>query len=340
MRFWSALSKVPRRPLMSGPTPLHRLLRLSEMLDIDLWIKRDDLTEIGGGGNKVRKLEYLLAAAASEGADMVVTAGSSQSNHCRLTAAASKILGLDCLLLTTATGARSAETCERTGNRALFDLFDADVEELGEGEESAPALQRRADKLRSCGRRPYVIPVGGSTPIGCLGYVQAAGELWLQMARHRHRPFDIVVFASGSGGMHAGLQVGCAGGEVCERLIGFSVGREAEAQAGLVDGLCRATARKLGETPHTFDVLVDDRARGPAYGEPDRQTIDAVRIAARREGLLLDPVYTGKALAGLLDLCRSGEVSAGARVLFWHSGGAPALFAYPETTRRRDADAV
>lgn len=318
--------------LLHGPTPLHPLVRLSDALDLDLWVKRDDLTEVGGGGNKLRKLEYLLGAAVQEHADVVLTTGSPQSNHCRLTAAAAAMLGLDCVLLTTQPFDDPSGVYTSSGNRALFDLFGAEVEPLGQDVESAPALEARAAALRTAHRNPTVIPVGGSTPVGCLGYVGAAAEVMQQIEGCRLEPFDCVVLATGSGGMQAGLEVGRHSHGFARRLVGMSVGRRADAQREIVQALIRETCRLLG-APHPIGMTdVSDIAAGPGYGLPGADTVDAIILAARRDGLVLDPVYTAKAFAGLLGLVRTGDIGRGSRVLFWHSGGAPALFAYPQAT--------
>lgn len=340
--------------LMTGATPLHKLPRLSAIFDVDLWIKRDDLIGFGGGGNKVRKLEYLLAQALAEQADVVVTAGSPQSNHARLTAAAAAHLGLDCEIHCVTPMGDFPEEYFRNGNARLSGAFGASTHSLAPAGDSAPALQARAAELRAAGRRPFVIPVGGSTAVGCLGYIVAAHEVAEQATKHGVA-FDFVVLATGSGGTQAGLIVGNKLTAFSRRLIGVSVGREAGVQSELVSTLVKdcldamkrfraewkqekvQASSDLGETEFASartDIAVSpeifDGARGPGYGLTDGTTSAALLLAARSDGLLLDPVYTGKAFAGLRMLIAERAVGRNARVLFWHTGGAPALFAYPD----------
>ena len=286
-------------------------------------MKRDDLTAFGGGGNKVRKLEFLMAEALSADADTVLTPGSPQSNHCRLTAAAAAACGLACELFLSAPGEGFSLVYHRSGNRFLFDLFGAASHVLPPGVETLSAMEARADALRAAGQRPFIIPLGGSNAVGCLGYVAAAQELDCV-------GFDVTVAATGSGGTLAGLIVGNAPRRFSRRIFGVSVGRPEEAQRALVQELVRACAEVAPSSATDHPVTIFDRARGPGYGRADVATLDAVRQAARRDGLLLDPVYTGKAMAGLIELVRSGAIAQGAKVLFWHSGGAPALFAYQD----------
>ena len=317
---------------MSCATPLHRLPGLGAALGLDLWVKRDDLTELGGGGNKVRKLEFLMAQAIEGGADVVLTPGSPQSNHCRLTAAAAAACGLDCELFVSAPGLDFPAIHQRTGNRFLSGLFGARVHKLAPQADTAPAMERRADALRRQGRRPFIVPVGGSTATGCLGYVAAAREVG-------GPGFDATLVATGSGGMLAGLIVGNTRRRFSDRLVGISVGRPADRQRELVARLVRACGRLVPSRDAEDAFEVFDGARGPGYGRVDGATIDAVVQAARLDGLVLDPVYSGKAMAGLIGLSRAGTFDRGSRILFWHSGGAPALFAYRNHFSQEDDDA-
>ena len=326
-----------RVALIGGATPMHVLPRLSEILDADLWIKRDDLIAFGGGGNKVRKLEYLLAQAMSEQADVVVTAGSPQSNHARLTAAAAAHLGLDCQILSATPAGDFPQEYFQNGNRRLLEAFGATVHPLPPSSESGPALRAKAAALRAAGRRPFVIPIGGSTAVGCLGYVAAAHEVAEQAAKHGVA-FEIVVLATGSGGTQAGLIVGNMLTAFSTRLIGVSVGREACVQSARVCALANDCWAALGGPETAISVDVFGGARGPGYGLIDAATSAALLLAARSDGLLLDPVYTGKAFAGLRMLIAAGKVRRGASILFWHSGGVPALFAYPDAFKRGEGD--
>lgn len=341
MEAWKPKTTVPdcinsgtfgrflRLSLTSCATPLHRLPGLSRALGIDLWIKRDDLTEFGGGGNKVRKLEFLMAEALKQDADTIVTAGSPQSNHARLTAAAAARLGLGCEILASAPPGQFPDIYFRNGNRLLFDAFGAFVRPLPTGSDSLTALQTRAREIRKDGRRPFVIPVGGSTAIGCLGFLNASFEI-AEQAQAQKIGFDVTVLASGSGGMHAGLLVGNALAPFTRYLVGASVGREKTNQIALVDGLAGDCAALTGLSGTNVSADVFDGARGPGYGLLDDGTRTSLLTAARRDGLLLDPVYTGKAFNALKMMLERGKIASGSKVLFWHSGGTPALFAYPD----------
>lgn len=314
---------------MFGPTPLHPLPGLSRRLGVELWMKRDDLTELGGGGNKVRKLEFLMAQAIAADSDVVLTAGSPQSNHCRLTAAAAARCNLPCEVLTVPPEGRFASEYDKSGNRLLFDGFGALVHGLPPGTDSVPALEARAEELTAKGRRPFVIPIGGSTAVGSLGYVLAAVEVAEQCVE-LDVTFDLAIVATGSGGMQAGLVVGRTLRPFAERLLGMSVGRGEGEQCDRVSGIAHECAELLDVGLDEGSVEVSACGRGPGYGRADASTSAAVTSAARLDGVILDPVYTGKALAGLLAMADAGELPRGGRVLFWHSGGVPALFAYPD----------
>lgn len=311
---------LPSYPLWLGPTPLHLLPRFSAMLggDVELWIKRDDLTALALGGNKLRKLAYLVADALIQGATDLVTTGAGQSNHCRQTAAVAARSGLGCHLVL-----RGLPDNRPGGNVLLNRILGATMHWAG-GPDTGPLMDGVLARLQAAGRRPYAIPLGGSTPLGAAGYAYA----WLEMseqARALNQEFDAVVFATSSGGTQAGLAVG-AGAETWPGVIhGISVDHKISDLAAVTESLTRATAELLAvESPHP--VVVHDDYIGAGYGiigEPDREAIFAL---ARLEGILVDPVYTGRALAGLIDLARRGVLAG--RVLFWHTGGAPALFAY------------
>jgi L-cysteate sulfo-lyase len=307
-----------RIPLATLPTPLEPLDRLSaELGGPRIWVKRDDLTGLGGGGNKVRKLELLLAAARADGADVVLTAGAVQSNHARLTAAACARLGLACeLWLIRRVPGRHAHY-ERSGNVLLDRLLGAAVHLIPGDEDPEVAAERHADELRAAGRRPYVIPAGGSNALGARGYVACARELLAQAEVE----LGLVVVAAGSGGTLAGLAAGLGAAGWAGRLVGVSVSApaaEARARAARIVGELH------GAPAATFTV--DDRFVGAGYGIPTDAGRAAMCRFARAEGLLLDPVYTAKAAAGRLALAPA----ATGDVLFVHTGGVPALFAYQE----------
>lgn len=312
-------STLPRLPLAHLPTPVEPLPRLSEDLGIDLWVKRDDQTGLGFGGNKTRKLELLLAEAAAQGADTLITAGAAQSNHCRQTAAAAARLGLGCILVLAGDPPPAAR-----GNLLLDLLFGAELTWAPAAKRPA-ALEEAAARARAAGRRPSVIPYGGSSPTGAAAYALALHELLEQAPA-----FDRLVFASSSGGTQAGLAAGARREGYAGRLTGISVDRPAAELRAQVAALAADTTALLGRPePFTADQIeVEDGYLGGGYGVVGSLERRALLRFARREGLLLDPVYTARAAGGMLDLIERGRIARGERVLFWHTGGTPALFAY------------
>jgi D-cysteine desulfhydrase len=323
------LEALPRRRYTPHPTPIQPLRRLSAHLGGPrLWIKRDDLTGLAGGGNKTRKLEFLVADALAKGCDTLITVGAVQSNHCRLTLAAAAHEGLRCRLVleqrVPGSYARSA-----SGNNFLFHLLGAETLTVVEGgTELARAMQAEADAATSEGRRPYVIPGGGSNALGALGYVVCAREL-LQQSLDLGQPFDSVVVASGSAGTHAGLLVGLNAASYGGRLVGVNVRRPQAEQEANVHKLAVETAAFAGlPQPSRQAVTALGDWVGPGYSLPTAEMVEAVQLFARLEGILLDPVYTGKAAAGLIGLARSGYFAPDENILFVHTGGAPSLFAY------------
>lgn len=292
------LATFSRLPLASGPTPLEALPRLGAALGVELWAKRDDCNGVGGGGNKVRKLEFLAAAALDEGCDVLLTAGALQSNHARITAAVAARCSLDCELVLTVPNGTPGGAYTTSGNRLLDDVFGATVHALAPGEDNAPTVAAREASLRSSGRRPFVIPIGGSNALGTLGYVAAALELAGQ-CRELGCTFDVVVLPTGSGGTHAGLVLGRILTAAPWRVIGVSVGRPEIDQRARVAEITAECAGLLGMPDvGEDDIRVFAGARGPGYAQPSPDMVKAVLAAARLEGLLLDPVYTGKAMAG------------------------------------------
>ena len=291
------------------PTPVHDLPGVSRLLGIDCCIKRDDLTGLALGGNKARKLQHLVAAALEQGADVLVTGGGVQSNHVRQTAAAANARGLDAHIVLG--GATEADLTAPSGNVLLDVVLGATIETVPTDEYGAieDAIEAAAAQLRAAGRNPYAIPVGGASPIGVQAYVEAAGEFLGQ------RPdVDIVFVADGSGGTHAGLLQGFASNG--PRVVGVDVGTRPR----LEDAIRAMTGADA-------EIVVDVDHVGPGYGELDDTTVEAIRIAARGDGILLDPVYTGKAFAALISWARQGRIGSGEAVCFWHTGGQPALFA-------------
>ncbi|MEN6478231.1 MAG: D-cysteine desulfhydrase family protein [Anaerolineales bacterium] len=320
------LSGLPRQRLAQLPTPLHLLPRLSAALGgPELWVKRDDLTGLGGGGNKVRKLELLLADARQHGAQTIVTTGAPQSNHARQTAAAAAHCGLRCVLALSGASAGRDE-----GNLLLDRLFGAEVRWCGD-RPAATVMQEVLAEEASVGRVAYLIPAGGSTAVGAAAYAAALAEL-LQQAAMSGVTFSHIVLASGSGGTQAGLVAGAVACSFTGAILGISVGASAEALAPLVHELAALTAgllRVRSGVP-AQRVLVDDRWAAPGYGVVTAAEREALLLLARSEGLLLDPVYTARAMAALIAMVRQGELKSGERVLFWHTGGAPALPAYAD----------
>ena len=283
-----------------------------------LFVKRDDQTGLALGGNKARKLEHLCAEALAEGCDTLVTGGGPQSNHCRMTAAAANRLGLQCHL------ALAGPASDRpTGNLLLDHLLGARLHPTPAREyyEIEAAIVAVADTVRAEGGRPYAIPVGGASVTGALGYVDAARELADQL----EGPLDWIVVADGSGGTHAGL---LAGLHDSTRILGVDVGTRPDLDLRVPE-LAAATAAAVGRPAPSGELHIDHTRFGPGYGKPTPECLEAIRAAARLEGLFLDPVYTGKAMAGLIGWIREGRFSDSRSVLFWHTGGAPALFAGP-----------
>jgi len=318
--------EVPRLPLACLPTPIQELVRLSQALDGPrILVKRDDLTGLATGGNKARKLEYLLADAREQGAHTVITTGAAESNHARQTAAAAAQLGLGCVLVLS-----PMAPAQRSGNLLIDSLVGARIRWTG-GRDPYEVMQEVADEERSVGRTPYVIPVGGSNAIGAVGYMTAMEELVGQL-RESALQVDHIVFASGSGGTQAGLLVGADVTGFAGRLTGISVAKPAEELAHTVTSIAQLTAAFLGLPPRDLEsIVIRDEYRGQGYGIVGEAECQAIRLVARTEGLLLDPVYTGRAMAGLLDMIANGEFTDQDTVLFWHTGGTASLFAYADS---------
>jgi D-cysteine desulfhydrase len=324
------LARFPRRRYTEGWTPLHKLERLSRLLaGPDIYIKRDDLLGLTSGGNKTRKLEFLVADALAQGADTLITCGAVQSNHARLTLAAAVVEGLKCHLVLEERVAGSYKA-DASGNNFLFRLLGVEqVTVVPGGSDLLQVMQGVADELQRAGRKGYVIPTGGSNPIGATGYVACAEEILAQAFELGIR-IDRVVCASGSAGTHAGLVAGFYGNNSGIPVVGIDVSRKKQPQEELVHGLATRTAARVGipgGIPRDAVVCFDDYV-GAGYSLPTASMVEAVQMLARTEAILLDPVYTGKAMAGLIDLVRKGYFKKGEHVLFVHTGGSPALYAY------------
>jgi D-cysteine desulfhydrase family pyridoxal phosphate-dependent enzyme len=316
---------LPRVQLAHLPTPIEELEALSEELGgARVFIKRDDCTGLATGGNKTRKLEYIVGDAWNRGADTLITEGGVQSNHCRQTAAAAARVGMSCVLVLNRGYAE-----EETGNLLLDQLLGAEIVLVDDPEDRAPAMSRVADELKTTGRAPYLIPTGGSTGIGAIGYANFMHEL-AQQERELGFEFDAVVTGSGSGGTQGGLMLGQRLLGSRAQIIGISDGEPRDELAEMVLTVVREGAEVRGAAAEfsDADVTIYDEYFGEGYGIPTPEMVEAVRMVACLEGILLDPVYTGKAMAGLIDLIRIGVIPRDHRVLFIHTGGTPALFAY------------
>ena len=324
------LAKFPRRRYTEGRTPIEKLPRFSAELDgPTIYIKRDDLLGLAGGGNKTRKLEFLVAEALNQGADTLITCGAVQSNHCRLTLAAAVKEGLNCRLVLEERVPGSYNP-ESGGNNFLFQLMGVEkITVVPGGSDMMAEMQAVADEVAGEGRKAYVIPGGGSNPVGATGYVACAEEILTQTFEVGIN-IDRIICASGSAGTHAGLVTGFYGNNSNIPVIGINVSRPKDDQEALVYDLVQSTAKHVGlnlDIPREAVVCFDDYV-GPGYSLPTLEMAEAVRMLARLEGVLIDPVYTGKAMAGLIDLVRKSAFNNNENLLFVHTGGSPALYVY------------
>ena len=331
------LSAIPKRNYTHGETPLHRLPRLEKALGDtcpEIWIKRDDLTGLTLGGNKTRKLEYLVADALEKGADTLVTIGAIQSNHCRLTASAAVAEGLDCALVL---DERVPDTYDKnaTGNNLLYTLLGVSEKTIIRyGSKTGKEIEALADELKRKGKKPYLIPGGGSNEIGSLGYVACALEIQAQCTE-KNIDFDYIVTTSGSAGTHAGLTVGVSQNPEAPTVLGVSVMRNRQDQEALVTELSKKIQNKLGLKTPFQPIDVDDNYVGDGYGVPTEAMKEATTLLAQTEGILLDPIYTGKAFAGFVDWIRKCRFNKTDKCLFIHTGGVPALFQYKDVWLNR-----
>lgn len=319
------LPSFPKLELLGAPTPLEHLPRLSDYLGRDIFIKRDDFTPVALGGNKLRKLEFLAADALRQGADVLLTAGAIQSNHVRQTAAVAAKLGLKCVALLENPLATTASNYLSNGNRLLLDLMDTEVVMVDALHDPAAQLEEQATRLEAQGFRPYIVPVGGSNALGALGYVECAQEMAHQI--EGVVDFAAVVVASGSAGTHAGLAVGLEVLMPETELVGVTVSRKADEQRPKVVAIQQQLAASL-ELSASAPITLWDEYFGPQYGMPNEEGMEAIKLLARLEGIFLDPVYTGKAMAGLIDGISQKRFRREGPIAFVHTGGSPALFAY------------
>ena len=328
------LARFARRRYTHLPTPIEKLERLSHHLGgPDIYIKRDDLLGLAAGGNKTRKLEFLVADALEHGADTLITVGAPQSNHCRLTLGAAAKEGLKAQLVLEERVSGSYRG-DASGNNLLFDLLGAErIEVVANGTDLAAEMDKLAAEVERAGRKAYCIPGGGSNALGALGYVSCAQET-LTQAFEMDLRLDQIVVASGSAGTHAGLITGLVALNGAIPLTGINVRRTRVEQEGNVHKLAVETAALLGApAPGRAAIVALDEWVGPGYSLPTPEMVEAVRMLASMEAILLDPVYTGKAMAGLIALVRRGVFKRGENVLFIHTGGSPALYAYQDDLR-------
>lgn len=326
----AALTSLPQIPLPSWPTPVEPMPRLAQALGTraGLFVKRDDAIPFGFGGNKVRKLCIVAAQALRDGADTLITCGGVQSNHARATAAFAARLGLKAVLV--ASGARPATP---TANALLDNLLGAELHYVPSRDARDPAMHEIAAGLVQAGQRPYIIPLGASTPYGAAAYALAVAELLAQI-----KPPDVIVHSTSSGGTQAGLVAGCRLAGLATRVVGISADEPCAVLTPIVqriiDGLGSLTGAPAALRGAVPAIEVDDGFVGDGYGIPTAASREALELAARSEAIFLDPTYTAKAMAGLIAYARRGAFEPGMRVLFWHTGGQVGLFAADERGRR------
>ncbi|MGM8871841.1 D-cysteine desulfhydrase family protein [Psychrobacter sp. 2Y5] len=320
---------LPKASLGYFPTPLIELTRLSAKLGgPKIYMKRDDNTGLALGGNKTRKLEYIMGDALAKGADTVITAGAIQSNHCRQTAGAAASLGLECHLVL-----GGEEPTQPQGNLLLDKVYGCHIHWAGENRkgEDIPAL---VEQLKAEGKKPYIIPYGGSNELGAVAFIEAYKELDSQR-RDLNVTFTHIIFASSSGATHAGLIIGNKILETNCQLVGINIDKGEMDKVPFderIISLANSTAQLI-EADYQFtanDLILNSNYVGDGYGVIGELENEAIAMTAQNEGILLDPVYTGRAMGGLIDMIRTGQIKSEDTVLFWHTGGAPALFAYAE----------
>lgn len=332
------LARFPRRFLAHLPTPLERLDRLTKELGgPEIWIKRDDCTGLSTGGNKTRKLEFLMAEAELQNAEIIITQGAIQSNHGRQTAAFAAKLGMQChILLEDRTGSNNPNY-NNNGNVLLDHLHGATTEKRASGSDLNVEIEIIAKELRAKGKKVYTIPGGGSNPTGALGYVNCAFEL-LSQVNDRGLKIDHIIHATGSAGTQAGLIVGLKAMNAQIPLLGIGVRAPKEVQEENVFKLACATAEKLGcvGIVKREDIIANTDYIGAGYGIPTESGLEAIKMFAELESILLDPVYSAKGAAGFIDLIRKGHFKKGERVIFIHTGGSAALFGYDNIFNFKD----
>ena len=327
------LSNFPRASLAHLPTPLEHMPRLSEHLGgPDIYVKRDDCTGLASGGNKTRKLEFSMGEALAQGADTIITVGAIQSNHVRQTAAAACKLGLACEVMLEHRVQQPSDTYSNSGNLFLDRIYGANLREYPAGTDFDVVMAEIADEVRAKGGTPYYVPGGASNSVGAMGYVQCGIEL-LSQCEQQSLALDHLVTATGSAGTHAGLAVGLRGSASDLPILGFGVNAPQDVQEERVFKLAVETADLVSASGCVVreDIIADCSYIGPGYGEPTESMNEAILMLARHEGLLFDPVYSGKALAGMIDYIRKGRFNKGQKIMFLHTGGSAGLFAYSDS---------
>jgi len=328
------LESLPRFRLTEFPTPIHHLETLSKAYNgPEIYMKRDDLTSLGMGGNKTRKLEFLIGEALEQGKDTLVTAGGLQSNHCRLTAAAARKAGLKCHLVLNGT-----EPANPNGNLLLDKIFGAKVHYC-DRKDRDDRLSQVGEELEGIGKKPYVIPVGGSNSTGSVGYVNAMLELDTQLKKIQINP-DAIVFATSSGGTHAGLTLGAKIIDFKGQVLGISIDQTKTGDDSflpILTEIVNTTANRIGSDIQMTDndFLLNCDYLGAGYATPGDLEFSSIKDLAQYEGILLGPVYTARAMGGLLDLIQKGVFTKNQTILFWHTGGTPELFAWANQVETR-----
>ncbi len=331
------LAQFQRRGYVKDATPIEFLPNFSKALDnkVNIYIKRDDLLPGTAGGNKTRKLDFCIADAVAKGSDTIITCGAVQSNHCRLTLSWAVKEGLDCYLVLEER-VKNSYTPQASGNNFLFQLLGVKgITVVSGGSNMMGEMEKIAEKLKAEGRKPYIIPGGASNALGALGYVSCMEEIMNQMFTQGLN-FDHIVVPSGSAGTHAGIIAGMIGNNINIPVTGIGVNRPKAVQQEAVHKLANQTLDLIGveqKVPAEKGIAFDDYV-GPGYSLPTDAMVEAVKLLARSEGILLDPVYSGKAMSGLIDLVKKDYFKKGSNVLFLHTGGSPALYAYLDTFRK------
>lgn len=324
------LKKYPKLSLLSQPSEIQYLRNLSEMLDVNLYIKRDDLNGIGLGGNKVRKLEYLLGEATRVKATHILTLGAIQSNHARLTAVTARMKGFEVELFLKESVPIAKESYLKNGNIVLEKIVDAKIHRIPNDNKMMQTIEERMEEIRQAGGNPYFIPVGGSNALGNLGYLDCYMEI-LNQQQALHVNFDYVAVASGSGGSHGGLIIGQQLTKANMAVKAYNVQPEHDELVDHTLAICNETLSWLGHDAIGRGIIdLNSCYSGSAYGFPENYHLETLKLLAKQEGIFLDPVYTAKAFSGLLEDIKSGIFQKGSHIVFIHTGGTPGIFAYQD----------